>query len=55
MGFPLDKLDFISGDFDSHSGSDENIYQENLSIRRIRIIQIFIKHWILLLRKEGKC
>lgn len=28
MGFPLDKLDFISGDFDSHSGSDENIYQE---------------------------
>ncbi len=28
MGFPLDKLDFISGDFDSHSGSDENIYQD---------------------------
>ncbi|WP_343610309.1 thiamine diphosphokinase [Chryseobacterium oranimense] len=28
MGFPLEKLDFISGDFDSHSGSDENIYQE---------------------------
>ncbi|WP_292010487.1 thiamine diphosphokinase [Chryseobacterium sp.] len=28
MKFPLDKLDFISGDFDSHSGSDENIYQE---------------------------
>ncbi|SFJ86283.1 thiamine pyrophosphokinase [Chryseobacterium indologenes] len=28
MGFPLDKLDFISGDFDSHSGSDENIYEE---------------------------
>ncbi|SHF14146.1 thiamine diphosphokinase [Chryseobacterium takakiae] len=27
MGFPLEKLDFISGDFDSHSGSDENIYQ----------------------------
>ncbi|WP_153394901.1 thiamine diphosphokinase [Chryseobacterium vaccae] len=27
MGFPLDKLDFISGDFDSHSGSDENIYE----------------------------
>ena len=27
-GFPLDKLDFISGDFDSHSGMDENIYQE---------------------------
>lgn len=28
MGFPLGKLDFISGDFDSHSGSDENIYEE---------------------------
>ena len=27
MGFPLDKLDFISGDFDSHSGSDENMYE----------------------------
>lgn len=26
--FPLDKLDFISGDFDSHSGIDENIYYE---------------------------
>ncbi|RQO38139.1 thiamine diphosphokinase [Chryseobacterium sp. KBW03] len=28
MGLPLDKLDFISGDFDSHSGSDEDMYQE---------------------------
>ena len=26
--FSLDKLDFISGDFDSHSGIDENIYHE---------------------------
>lgn len=26
-GFPLEKLDFISGDFDSHSGTDENVYQ----------------------------
>lgn len=26
--FSLDKLDFISGDFDSHSGNDENIYHE---------------------------
>ena len=25
---PLQKLDFISGDFDSHSGWDENIYKE---------------------------
>lgn len=28
LNFPLQKLDFISGDFDSHSGSDENIYQD---------------------------
>ena len=26
--FTLEKLDFISGDFDSHSGNDENIYHE---------------------------
>ena len=26
--FPLDKLDFISGDFDSHSGMDDKIYKE---------------------------
>lgn len=26
--FPLGKLDFISGDFDSHLGSDEEIYHE---------------------------
>lgn len=25
--FPLDRLDFISGDFDSHSGSDESVYE----------------------------
>ncbi|WP_223600097.1 thiamine diphosphokinase [Chryseobacterium sp. GVT01B] len=28
LDFPMDKLDFISGDFDSHSGSDEEMYQE---------------------------
>lgn len=28
LGFPLDKLDFISGDFDSHSGKDEDVYAE---------------------------
>ncbi|WP_288373949.1 thiamine diphosphokinase [Chryseobacterium culicis] len=28
MGFPLDQMDFISGDFDSHSGSDEDMYGE---------------------------
>ena len=26
--FSLEKLDFISGDFDSHTGNDENIYHE---------------------------
>ena len=26
--FPLEKLDFISGDFDSHSGTDEKVYAE---------------------------
>ncbi|MBO6185410.1 MAG: thiamine diphosphokinase [Chryseobacterium sp.] len=28
LNFPLDKLDFISGDFDSHIGADENVYQK---------------------------
>ncbi|MCX8523591.1 thiamine diphosphokinase [Chryseobacterium formosus] len=28
LQFHWDKLDFISGDFDSHSGFDENIYHE---------------------------
>lgn len=28
LNFPLEKLDFISGDFDSHSGADENIYED---------------------------
>ncbi|WP_407404292.1 thiamine diphosphokinase [Chryseobacterium sp.] len=27
-GFPMDQLDFISGDFDSHSGSDDELYKE---------------------------
>lgn len=28
LDFPFEKLDFISGDFDSHKGSDEEIYAE---------------------------
>ncbi|WP_312343379.1 thiamine diphosphokinase [Chryseobacterium binzhouense] len=28
LGFPLDELDFIFGDFDSHSGADENVYED---------------------------
>jgi hypothetical protein len=43
MNFPLDKLDFISGDFDSHSGLMKIFMKKNSFIRRIRTIQIFIK------------
>lgn len=32
-GFPFERLDFISGDFDSHSGADENIYREKFIYR----------------------
>lgn len=28
MNFPFEKLDFISGDFDSHSGKDETVYDQ---------------------------
>lgn len=28
LNFPLDRLDFISGDFDSHSGVDDVIYEK---------------------------
>ena len=28
LNFPLEKLDFISGDFDSHSGIDESVYED---------------------------
>ncbi|GEN76121.1 thiamine diphosphokinase [Chryseobacterium hagamense] len=28
LGFPLDRLDFISGDFDSHPGKENGIYEE---------------------------
>lgn len=28
LNFPLEKLDFISGDFDSHSGVDENVHED---------------------------
>jgi thiamine pyrophosphokinase len=28
LDFPSEKLDFISGDFDSHSGADENVYED---------------------------
>jgi thiamine pyrophosphokinase len=28
LGFPLERIDFISGDFDSHSGSDDEVYED---------------------------
>lgn len=28
LGFPIDKLDFISGDFDSHPGKENGIYEK---------------------------
>ncbi|MCY0977075.1 thiamine diphosphokinase [Chryseobacterium wangxinyae] len=28
LNFPVEKLDFISGDFDSHSGADESVYED---------------------------
>ncbi|UOE37210.1 thiamine diphosphokinase [Chryseobacterium oryzae] len=28
LNFPLEKLDFISGDFDSHFGSDDSVYDD---------------------------
>jgi hypothetical protein len=52
MGFPLINWILFPEILILIPDLDENIYQENLSIRRIRIIPIFIKHWILLLRKE---
>ena len=43
--FPLEKLTFISGDFDSHTGADEAIIRGNLSVHQTKIKQIFIKRW----------
>ena len=45
MSFPLDKLDFISGDFDSHSGSDEDMYEGKFILTLDQEKQIFIKRW----------
>ena len=47
LNFPLEKLDFISGDFDSHSGKEEGIMMKSSSTRLIRTKPIFRKHWRL--------
>ncbi|WP_419487219.1 thiamine diphosphokinase [Chryseobacterium bernardetii] len=54
MGFPLDKLDFISGDFDSHSGSDENIYQEKFIHTPDQNQTDFYKALDIIMEKGGK-
>lgn len=54
MGFPLDKLDFISGDFDSHSGSDENIYQEKFIHTPDQNDTDFYKALDIIIEKGGK-
>ncbi|MDM1556669.1 thiamine diphosphokinase [Chryseobacterium indologenes] len=54
MGFPLDKLDFISGDFDSHAGSDENIYQEKFIHTPDQNHTDFYKALDIIIEKGGK-
>ncbi|REC49749.1 thiamine diphosphokinase [Chryseobacterium pennipullorum] len=54
IGFPLDKLDFISGDFDSHSGSDENIYQEKFIHTPDQNHTDFYKALDIIIEKGGK-
>ena len=54
MGFPLDKLDFISGDFDSHSGSDENIYHEKFIHTPDQNQTDFYKALDIIMEKGGK-
>ncbi|WP_312286114.1 thiamine diphosphokinase [Chryseobacterium gleum] len=54
MGFPLDRLDFISGDFDSHSGSDENIYDEKFIHTPDQNQTDFYKALDIILERGGK-
>ncbi|WP_343686758.1 thiamine diphosphokinase [Chryseobacterium gleum] len=54
MGFPTDKLDFISGDFDSHSGSDENIYDEKFIHTPDQNQTDFYKALDIILERGGK-
>lgn len=52
LGFPLDRLDFISGDFDSHEGSDENVYQEKFILTLDQDKTDFHKALELILERE---
>ncbi|MCS4301596.1 MULTISPECIES: thiamine diphosphokinase [unclassified Chryseobacterium] len=54
IGFPLAQLDFISGDFDSHSGSDENIYQEKFIHTPDQNHTDFYKGLDIIIEKGGK-
>ena len=54
MGFPMDRLDFISGDFDSHSGSDENIYDEKFIHTPDQNQTDFYKALDIILERGGK-
>lgn len=52
--FPLEKLDFISGDFDSHTGRDEQIYQEKFIHTPDQNKTDFHKSLELILEKGGQ-
>ncbi|QBJ86355.1 thiamine diphosphokinase [Chryseobacterium gleum] len=54
MGFPMDRLNFISGDFDSHSGSDENIYDEKFIHTPDQNQTDFYKALDIILERGGK-
>ena len=52
--FPLAQLDFISGDFDSHTGNDENIYHEKFIFTPDQNFTDFQKALDILKNKEIK-
>ena len=52
--FPLNQLDFISGDFDSHSGKDEEIYHEKFIYTPDQDKTDFEKSLEIILAKGGK-
>lgn len=51
--FPLDKLDFISGDFDSHLGMDDKIYKEKFIHTPDQNYTDFHKALNIILKKGG--
>ncbi len=52
--FPLDQLDFISGDFDSHIGRDEEIYHEKFIYTPDQDKTDFEKSLEILIQKKVK-